>query len=232
MLPTKNPLIRTRGFFLCTVSHVVASCISITPVSDVVSPLATCDSSLLASQRFRLRPIVAVDVFALSAMARTVIPVPSSGQMILSISRSPLLLVCCLREAASVIERTFEGAGIDQLEEALTWKERSLLSQDEEDFLHASTVEKNAQQVIALKGEQRERRLKRRSVLVGLTVGFVGLGVAGTALTLSIVFRPKSSSPPFSLPYTLLGHTDGVNSVAWSPDSKLLASASAGFGKC
>src|SRR5438477_1797513 len=85
MLPTKNPLIRTRGFFLCTVSHVVASCISITPVSDVVSPLATCDSSLLASQRFRLRPTVAVDVFALSAMARTVVPVPSSGQMILSI---------------------------------------------------------------------------------------------------------------------------------------------------
>ncbi len=82
---------------------------------------------------------------------------------------------------------------------------------------------------------QRER-YTRRTVLVGLA----GLGLVVTAAGSLLILRNKSSPlspsplpPPtpspqsFSPLYIYTRHTDVVNSVAWSPDGKRLASASA-----
>ncbi len=119
------------------------------------------------------------------------------------------------RRYGQSVDRLYRGT---QLAEALAWRERSLLSLDEEAFLQASAAEQ---------AEQR-RRYTRRAVLIGLA----GLGLTASAAAASRLLFPGNASPlrnalpPQSLPYTYRGHTDVVVSVAWSPDGKRLASAS------
>src|SRR6266849_6749878 len=125
------------------------------------------------------------------------------------------------------VDRLYRGT---QLAEALAWRDRSLLSLDEEAFLEASATEQERQEALAAERQRQEawqrKRYTRRTVLVGLA----GLGLTVTAVTLSSVLFPGSRPsplPPLPLPYSYRGHTDWVYSVAWSPDGKRLASASA-----
>ncbi len=113
------------------------------------------------------------------------------------------------RRYGQSVDRLYRGT---QLAEALAWRERSLLSLDEEAFLQASVTEQAGQR----------RRYTRRNVLIGLA----GLGLTATALTVSGILFGNRPLPPLLLPYTYTGHTDAVFSVAWSPDGKRLASAS------
>ncbi len=108
-------------------------------------------------------------------------------------------------------DRLYRGT---QLAEALVWRERFLLSRDEEAFLEASAAEQ------AHEALQR-KRYTRRTVLVGLAVA----AAAATASSL-LILGNKPSPPPLPLPYSFRGHTAAVESVAWSPDGKRLASAS------
>ncbi len=110
------------------------------------------------------------------------------------------------------VDRLYRGT---QLAEALSWRERSLLSLDEEAFLQASAAEQAGQR----------RRYTRRVVLIGLA----GLGLTASAATASGIWfgnRLTTPLPPLPLPYIYRGHTDAVVNVAWSPDGKSLASAS------
>jgi serine/threonine protein kinase len=120
-------------------------------------------------------------------------------------------------------DRLYRGT---QLSEALAWRERSLLSVDEEEFLDASAAEQARQQAIVAEREQQDawqrKRYTRRTVLVGLA----GLGLAATAATAGIVLFHRNE-PSLPLPYSYRGHTAAVTSVAWSPDSSRLASAGA-----
>jgi serine/threonine protein kinase len=125
-------------------------------------------------------------------------------------------------------DRLYRGT---QLAEALAWRERSLLSLDEEAFLQASMNEQAHQEALLAERQRQEaqqrRRYTRRTVLVGLA----GLGVAAGAVTASWWFFSEAvtrpSLPPISLPYIFQGHTDAVYEVAWSSDGKRLASAGA-----
>ncbi len=148
-------------------------------------------------------------------------------------AREDLHLLQVIREDAAEwqrygrsVDRLYRGT---QLAEALAWGERSLLSLDEEAFLEASASEQERQEALAAERQRQEawqrKRYTRRTVLVGLA----GLGLTVTAVTLSSVLLPGSRPsplPPLPLPYSYRGHTDWVYSVAWSPDSKRLASAS------
>src|SRR5207253_304339 len=79
-------------------------------------------------------------------------------------------------------DRLYRGT---QLAEALAWRERSLLSLDEEAFLEASASEQERQEALAAERQRQEawqrKRYTRRTVLVGLA----GLGLTVTAVTLS-----------------------------------------------
>jgi eukaryotic-like serine/threonine-protein kinase len=92
--------------------------------------------------------------------------------------------------------------------------------------------------------EPSKARIPRRAVIVGLA-GLAGVSVVGGSLSwLALSLRPQTSSPSlyntsparspsYSPPIprgtiisTYHGHSDLVTSVAWSPDSKRIASAS------
>ncbi len=135
-------------------------------------------------------------------------------------AREDLHLVRVIREDAAEwrrygrsLDRLYRGS---QLAEALVCRERSLLSLDEEAFLEASVNEQERQEALIAEREQQEalrgRRYTRRTVLVGLAGG----GLTLAALGVSVVFLLRRKQ----------GHTAAVNSVAWSPDGKRLASAS------
>jgi WD40 repeat protein len=78
-----------------------------------------------------------------------------------------------------------------------------------------------------LEAARRKRYTRRRMLAIGI-IGGVGLGLAVMSVWLGgISSRQSASTPPrFSLPYSYRGHSAAVNSVAWSPDGKQLASAS------
>ena len=118
-----------------------------------------------------------------------------------------------------------------QLAAALALRERSSLSLDEEAFLEAGVSEQARHETFIAERQQQEalqrKRYTRRTVLVGLA----GLGLAVTAAAASSLLilrneRSPSLQPSLPLPYSYLGHTDAVDSVAWSPDGTRLASAS------
>jgi WD40 repeat protein/serine/threonine protein kinase len=126
------------------------------------------------------------------------------------------------------VDRLYRGT---QLAEGLAWRERSLLSLDEEAFLEASAAEQARQQALIAEREKQEalqrKRYTRRTVLVGLAGG--GLTVAALGVSAVLLQRKSPGQaplPPITLPHTYLGHTAAVTSVAWSPDGKRLASAS------
>ena len=126
------------------------------------------------------------------------------------------------------VDRLYRGT---QLAEALSWRERSLLSLDEEAFLQASVSEQEHQQALIAERERQEalqrKRYTRRTVLVGLAGGGLTIGALGVSAWLVREKSPRQAPVlPVTLPHTYLGHTAAVNSVAWSPDSKRLASAS------
>ncbi len=110
--------------------------------------------------------------------------------------------------------------GGSDLTEALQWMEirAAELSQSECEFIQASKDRQEQE-------ERRRKRYTRRTVLVGLA----GLVLTGTAFLIERATGQFNQSPPtlqtFSLPYKYRGHTGTVNSAAWSPDGKRLASA-------
>src|SRR5713226_6698268 len=129
------------------------------------------------------------------------------------------------------VDRLYRGT---QLAEALAWRERSLLSLDEEAFLEASATEQAHQQALIAEREQQEawqrKRYTRRTLLVGLAGGgltVAALGVSTLLLQGKPQVQPLVIIPTVTLPYTYREHTDVVTNVAWSPDGKRLASASA-----
>jgi len=123
------------------------------------------------------------------------------------------------------VDRLYRGT---QLAEALAWRERSLLSLDEEAFLQASAAEQTRQETLLAERQRQEARQQKRYTRRIVLVGLVGLGLAAGAATASrLLFSGNTSLPPsLPLPYSYRGHTSNVNSVAWSPDGKRLASAS------
>lgn len=110
--------------------------------------------------------------------------------------------------------------GGTDLTEAIEWlnTRTSDMRDDERAFIQTSQ-ERQVQE------KQQKRGYTRRTVLVGL----VGLGLAVSAAAISRLLSPGNNIqlPSVPLPYSFHGHTGAVNSVAWSPDGKWLASAGA-----
>ncbi len=74
------------------------------------------------------------------------------------------------------------------------------------------------------------KRYTRRTVLVGLAGGgltVAALGVSALLLRGKPQVQTRVITLPLPLPYSYQGHTAAVSSVAWSPDGKHIASASA-----
>ena len=107
----------------------------------------------------------------------------------------------------------------EQLAQAQRWRTRTIPSRDEDTFLQASIQQRHRE----------HHRTMRRSVVVGIAA----LGLTGGAFSLSRLLHSEEAtpvhirSPLHTLPYTYSRHTGAVLSVAWSPDGKHIASASA-----
>ncbi len=114
-------------------------------------------------------------------------------------------------------DRLYRGS---QLVEAQVWRTQNIPSQDEEAFLQASAAEQEREKAAE---KQKQRRYTRRVVLVGIG----GLGLVAAAIPLTRYFFPSSSaSRPSFQTVTYRGHSSLVDSAAWSPDGKYIASAS------
>ncbi len=117
-------------------------------------------------------------------------------------------------------DRLYRGS---QLLDAQAWRTRNIPSQDEETFLQASIAELEKERAVE---KQKQRKYTRRTLLVAIG----GVGLAAAAVSLSRYFFSSISSSPSSSPsfqsVVYMGHTDAVNSAAWSPDGKYIASAS------
>src|SRR6266496_1632915 len=114
-------------------------------------------------------------------------------------------------------DRLYRGS---QLVEAQVWRTQNIPSQDEEAFLQASAAEQEREKAAE---KQKQRRYTRRVVLVGIG----GLGLVAAAIPLTrYFFSSSSASRPSFQTKIYRGHTSNVESVAWSPDSKYIASAS------
>lgn len=70
-----------------------------------------------------------------------------------------------------------------------------------------------------------KRRYPRRAILIGLSLGGLVAVSAGVLWEYRTPIK-QNIRPPFH-PYTYRGHTDVVNTVAWSPDGQFIASGSA-----
>jgi serine/threonine protein kinase len=116
------------------------------------------------------------------------------------------------------IDRLYRGS---QLAEALEWRETNSPNIDEDAFLQASVRE---QQRIQAQEDARRQHYTRRMFVIG---GIGAAGILGSGL-LVYLLRPtqtiQPSPQPKSIPYAYKGHTSPVISVAWSPDSKRIAS--------
>src|SRR5436305_14420671 len=108
-------------------------------------------------------------------------------------------------------DRLYRGS---QLMMALRWRKANLLSLEEDGFLQASLKEREHE--------------GRRTLLIGL-VGVTGVvGMAGTGFFMTQLYEgaslPKSLHPIPGLLSTYRGHSNAVDSVAFSPDGKRIAS--------
>jgi hypothetical protein len=125
-----------------------------------------------------------------------------------------LRLLRAIREDASEWRRYGQSADWlyrgTQLAEARALREHSLLNSEEETFLDASVREQVRQKALLT-------RQYRRTVIVGLA------GLAVTAAVSGLLIFRNEPSPSFPLQ----NQTLPTKSVAWSPDGKQLASASA-----
>ena len=110
-------------------------------------------------------------------------------------------------------DRLYRGS---QLLEAQVWRTQNIPSQNEEAFLQASIAEREREKAAE---KQKQRRYTRRIVLVGIG----GLGLAAAAIPLTRYFF--ASQPSFQT-VIYRRHSDAVESAAWSPDGKYIASAS------
>jgi hypothetical protein len=108
-----------------------------------------------------------------------------------------------------------------QLTEALQWRVTNLPSLEEADFLQVSLEEHQRRQ-----DAERRLRLKytRRTILIG-TIGVVGMAGIGFFALKSPGELILPTPVPRSLPYSYTLHTSTVESVAWSPDGRRIASA-------
>ena len=114
-------------------------------------------------------------------------------------------------------DRLYRGS---QLLEAQAWRTQNIPSQNEEAFLQASIAEQEREKAAE---KQKQRRYTRRIVLVGIG----GLSLVAAAIPLTrYFFSSSSASRPSFQTKIYRGHTSNVESVAWSPDSKYIASAS------
>ncbi|TME05258.1 MAG: hypothetical protein E6I80_17665, partial [Chloroflexi bacterium] len=98
------------------------------------------------------------------------------------------------------------------------WRERNSPNIDEDAFLLASIGEserqKRVEQERQTQEEQQQKKLTRRAVLVGLAGLGAAVAVSGYFLSRKPQEVPVVINPPKSLPYSYLGHSDKVYSVA------------------
>jgi WD domain, G-beta repeat len=122
-------------------------------------------------------------------------------------------------------DRLYQG---EQLKEALAWRKENLSSLDEDVFLQAC-IDTH---------QQTHMRMIRRNVVLSLISLVGGISISSAVILLKTAntgsFTGASTPTPTPSPIpsvgqTLLvhsGHSLPINSIAWSPDGKYIASAS------